>query len=85
MNKRSRLARFFALELQSTAINIKVTVAQRPLRSITLIPAAKITVSVDEITDGIAVLFQRPQNFRTGSHPVRCCDLALEAKLTQKL
>src|SRR5439155_2505459 len=56
----------------------------RPLGELSLVPAAEVAVAVDEVADGVAVLFQRAKHLRVGRHPVRGGDDALEAEVAQE-
>ena len=79
------LARLFGLEPQRAAVAVGVPVADRPARVVALVIAAEVAVAVDEVAGRVAVLLQRPEDFRAGRGPVRRGDQPLEAQFAEVL
>ena len=82
MDEQPRLGRVFRLEAQSTAVGIRMAIADGPAGIVPFVIAAKVAVAVDEIPHRVTELFQRTEHFRTGSDPVRGRDRRLESQPT---
>lgn len=85
MDKCRWLTRLFTVKSQCAAVNVRVPVSNGPFRCFASIRTAKIAVTIDEIPGCVRVLLQRPENLRTGRHPVGGRDQPLEPETADKL
>ena len=64
MHELPGLGRVAGIEAQRAAIRVSVAVANGPGSVVALVIALEVAVAINEITGGVAELFQRAENFR---------------------